>query len=117
MAAARTPASRELQRRRIALVTRGLAVASVVATAIFGIAFLGIVASLFWGRGEARGDLRFALGVLGLLLLQMAIGDIQWREHLPWPLVLVHVTLATAVWAAIVALAARLLLRSRPVLP
>jgi cytochrome c oxidase assembly protein subunit 15 len=86
------------------------------ATAIFGIAFLGIVASL-WGRGEARGDLRFALGVLGLLLLQMAIGDIQWREHLPWPLVLVHVTLATAVWAAIVALAARLLLRSRPVLP
>ena len=38
MAAARTPASRELQRRRIALVTRGLAVASVVATAIFGIA-------------------------------------------------------------------------------
>ena len=38
MAPPRTPASRELQRRRIALVTRGLAVASVVATAIFGIA-------------------------------------------------------------------------------
>ena len=38
MAPVRPPASRELQRRRIALVTRGLAVASVVATAIFGIA-------------------------------------------------------------------------------
>ena len=87
------------------------------ATAIFGIAFLGIVASLLWSKDEARGDLRFACGVLGLLLLQMAIGDIQWREHLPWQLVLVHVTMATAVWAGIVALAARLLLRSRPVLP
>jgi cytochrome c oxidase assembly protein subunit 15 len=87
------------------------------ATAIFGIAFLGIVASLFWHRQEARGDLLFAAGVLGLLLMQMTIGDIQWREHLPWPLVLVHVTLATAVWAGVVALATRLLLRSRPVLP
>jgi heme a synthase len=67
------------------------------ATAIFGITFLGIVASLLWTRVDARGDLRFACGVLGLLLLQMAIGDVQWREHLPWPLVLVHVTLATAV--------------------
>jgi heme A synthase len=66
---------------------------------------------------EARGDLLFAAGVLGLLLLQMTVGDIQWREHLPWPLVLVHVTLATAVWFGVVALTARLLLRSRPVLP
>jgi cytochrome c oxidase assembly protein subunit 15 len=87
------------------------------ATAIFGISFLGIVASLLWHRREARADLVFALGVLGLLLIQMAIGDIQWREHLPWPLVLVHVTFATAVWVGVVALAARLLLRSRPVLP
>jgi heme a synthase len=87
------------------------------ATAIFGIAFLGIVASLLWRRDEARGDPPFAAGVLGLLLVQMAIGDVQWREHLPWPLVLVHVTLATAVWTGVVALAARLLLRSRPVLP
>lgn len=87
------------------------------ATAIFGISYLGIVASLLWSRREARGDLMFAGGVFGLLLLQMAIGDIQWREHLPWPLVLVHVTLATSVWTGVVALAARLLLRSRPVLP
>ena len=87
------------------------------ATAIFGITFLGIVASLLWRRTEARGDLLFAAGVLGLLLVQMVIGDIQWREHLPWPLVLAHVTMATAVWVGVVALAARLLLRSRPVLP
>jgi cytochrome c oxidase assembly protein subunit 15 len=87
------------------------------ATGIFSIAFVGIVASLLWHRKEARGDLMFAAGVLGLLLVQMAIGDVQWREHLPWPLVLAHVTLATAVWVGVVALAARLLLRSRPVLP
>jgi cytochrome c oxidase assembly protein subunit 15 len=87
------------------------------ATGIFSIAFVGIVASLLWHRKEARGDLMFAAGVLGLLLVQMTIGDIQWREHLPWPLVLAHVTLATAVWVGVVALAARLLLRSRPVLP
>ncbi|HEX5470214.1 MAG TPA: COX15/CtaA family protein [Gaiellaceae bacterium] len=87
------------------------------ATAIFGIAFLGIVASLLWHRNEARGDLLFAGAVLGLLLVQMAIGDIQWREHLPWPLVLVHVTFATAVWVGVVGLAARLFLRSRPILP
>jgi len=87
------------------------------ATGIFAIAFLGIVASLLWHRTDARGDLMFAAGVLGLLLAQMTIGDIQWREHLPWPLVLVHVTFATAVWVGVVGLAARLLLRSRPVLP
>jgi len=86
------------------------------ATGIFAIAFVGIVVSLLWHRAEARGDLRFALAVLGLLLVQMAIGDIQWREHLPWPLVLVHVTFATAIWAGVVALASRLLLSSRPVL-
>jgi heme A synthase len=87
------------------------------ATGIFAIAFVGIVASLLWHKEEARGDLMFAAGVLGLLLVQMAVGDIQWREHLPWGFVLVHVTLATAVWVGVVTLAARLLLRSRPVLP
>jgi heme a synthase len=87
------------------------------ATGIFAIAFVGIVASLLWHRAEARGDLVFSLGVLALLLVQMAVGDIQWREHLPWPLVLVHVTFATAIWAGVVTLASRLLLRSRPVLP
>jgi hypothetical protein len=35
----------------------------------------------------------------------MAIGEIQWRTHLPWGVVLVHVALAAAVWAGTVALA------------
>jgi cytochrome c oxidase assembly protein subunit 15 len=46
-----------------------------------------------------------ALGVFALLLLQMGIGEIQWRTHLPWGVVLVHVILAATVWAGTVALA------------
>jgi heme A synthase len=33
----------------------------------------------------------------------MALGELQYRTHLPWPLVLVHVGLAAAVWALLVA--------------
>jgi cytochrome c oxidase assembly protein subunit 15 len=87
------------------------------AAAVFGIVYLGVVASLFFARPQARNELFLAGGVLAALLAQMVIGDIQWRTHLPWGLVLVHVALATAVWAGVVALAARLILRSRPRLP
>jgi heme A synthase len=33
----------------------------------------------------------------------MALGDLQYRTHLPWGLVLVHVAVAATVWAATVA--------------
>ncbi len=39
-----------------------------------------------------------------LVLVQMALGDIQYRTHLPWGLVLVHVAVAATVWAWTVAL-------------
>ena len=42
-----------------------------------------------------------ASSLLGLLLVQMAIGETQYRTHLPWWLVLVHVTMAATVWAAV----------------
>jgi heme a synthase len=87
------------------------------AVAVFGIVYAGLVASLLTTRPRARVELALAAGVLGVLLVQMAIGDIQWRTQLPWGLVLVHVALATTVWAGVVALAARLLLRSLPRLP
>jgi heme a synthase len=87
------------------------------AAAVFGIVYAGLVASLLTARPRARLELALAAGVLGVLLVQMAIGDIQWRTHLPWGLVLVHVALATTVWAGVVALAALLLLRSLPRLP
>jgi cytochrome c oxidase assembly protein subunit 15 len=87
------------------------------ATAVFGIAYLGLVAALVWERRRARTELLFAGGILAVLLAQMTVGDVQWRTQLPWGLVLVHVALATALWSGIVALAARLLLRSQPRLP
>jgi cytochrome c oxidase assembly protein subunit 15 len=83
------------------------------ATAVFGIGFLVLLAALLRSRAVAAAELRFATGVLCVLLLQMAVGEIQWRNGLPAWLVLIHVTLATAAWAGIVAVAARLLAHPR----
>jgi heme a synthase len=87
------------------------------ATAVFGILFLGLLALLVVEHSRARVELRLAGVALGLLLAQMVVGEVQWREALPWWLVLVHVTLATAVWVVVVALAARIVLRHRARLP
>jgi cytochrome c oxidase assembly protein subunit 15 len=78
------------------------------ATAVFGVGFLLLGFALFRHRAQVRGELLLAAGVLGILLLQMAVGEIQWRNGLPWGLVLVHVALASAVWAGVVAVAVRL---------
>jgi cytochrome c oxidase assembly protein subunit 15 len=83
------------------------------ATAAFGIAFVGLLVALVLGR--LRPELLLAAGVLLLLVAQMAIGELQWRNGLPWGLVLVHVVVATAVWTGMVAIATRLGLRSRRV--
>jgi heme A synthase len=48
------------------------------------------------------------LVLLGLLTVQMAIGEVQYRNELPWWLVLGHVTVAATVWAATVVLVAGL---------
>jgi heme A synthase len=47
-----------------------------------------------------------SLAVLGLLLTQMVLGEVQYRTELPWWLVLLHVTVAAAVWGSAVALVA-----------
>ena len=87
------------------------------ATAVFGIAFLALLGLLVVERRRARVELRLGAAVLALLLVQMVVGEIQWREALPWGLVLLHVTLATAVWVLVVALAIRIVLRGRARLP
>jgi heme a synthase len=77
--------------------------------AIVGAFLLSFLFSVGYLAAYRRSSPRlFALGlaVLGLLLVQMGIGEIQWRTELPWELVLVHVVLAAAVWAGTVALAA-----------
>jgi heme a synthase len=71
-------------------------------TAVFGCVFLFALGYLASRRDEFPRLFRAALGVLGVLLVQMGIGELQYRTHLPWGLVLVHVALAAAVWAATV---------------
>lgn len=76
------------------------------ATAVFGVAFLVLVAAVLRRRARLSVAAALAPVVLVLVLLQMVVGEIQWRNQLPWWLVLVHVMLATAIWMGIVALAA-----------
>jgi len=69
------------------------------ATAAFGLAFLLLLAWLARNRRRAGVLGPGAVGLLLLLLVQMAVGELQWRNELPWWLVLIHVGLAGAVWA------------------
>lgn len=89
------------------------------ATAVFGVLFALVLAVLARRRDRARAPFVVAIGVLAVLLAQMAVGEIQWRNSLPWGVVLTHVGLAAAVWAGTVALVTLLwrpvaILGSRP---
>ena len=70
------------------------------ATAIFGVSFALLLAWLALRRSR---HLRGALTVLAVLAVQMTIGEVQYRTHLPWWLVLAHVTVAATVWATMCA--------------
>lgn len=75
------------------------------ATAVFGIVFLLVGWQLVRARRAAPGVVRLALVLLAVLLAQMLVGEIQYRNALPWGLVLVHVTLAAAIWGLSIAVA------------
>ena len=78
------------------------------ATAAFGISFLLLLVWLLRNRERAGVLGPGAVVLLVLLLVQMAVGELQWRNELPWWLVLIHVGLAALVWAWTVALATAL---------
>ncbi len=42
---------------------------------------------------------------MAVLVVQLVVGEVQYRNALPWLLVLVHVTLAAAAWGLTVAIA------------
>jgi cytochrome c oxidase assembly protein subunit 15 len=75
-------------------------VAAFTLSGALAFAWIGYRASWFSPR-----LLRIAQVTLGLLALQIALGEIQYRTHLPWPVVLAHVTVSAGVWAFVVALA------------
>ena len=83
----------------------------------FLLSFLFAIGYLAAYRQRSPALFRFGVAVLGLLLIQMGVGELQWRAELPWQLVLVHVTLAAAVWAGTVALAALFYRPPRSLLP
>jgi heme a synthase len=72
--------------------------------AVFGCSFLFMLGYLASRRSTAPLLFRSALAVLALLLAQVGLGELQYRLHLPWYLVLVHVAVAAGAWIGIVAL-------------
>jgi cytochrome c oxidase assembly protein subunit 15 len=82
---------------------------TVYAHAVVVAVFLGaLLFSLgYLAARRERSPRLFAGGLVlvALLLVQMAVGEVQWRTHLPWGVVLGHVLLAATVWAGTVALA------------
>ena len=87
-----------LWRLRPALLLHGTAVA------VLGCGLMFLIGYLIARRAAIGSHYAQGAGVLAaLVLVQMAIGDIQYRTHLPWGLVLVHVAMAATVWAATVA--------------
>src|SRR4029450_12564972 len=82
--------------------------------AAFGIGVI-VVGWLLWTiRQRYPGLLRIWVGLLLVLMGQAIVGEVQYRNALPWGLVLVHVILAAAIWAFSLALAFSLWRPPRP---
>jgi cytochrome c oxidase assembly protein subunit 15 len=77
----------------------GAVVGIFLCTFLFSLGYLGA------RRDRAPRLFMLATGVFVVLLGQMGLGELQWRTHLPWGLVLLHVFLAATVWIGTVALA------------
>ncbi len=73
--------------------------------AVFGIGVLVVGWLLFRLRDRYLGVVRLWALLLGVLAAQAILGEIQYRNALPWGLVLVHVALAAAIWGLSVTLA------------
>jgi cytochrome c oxidase assembly protein subunit 15 len=75
------------------------------AVAVFGISFLVL---LVWLTRQKSRFALLAVGVLVVLIAQMAVGEIQYRVDMVWWLVLIHVSLGAALWGVLTALVASL---------
>ena len=74
--------------------------------AVLGCSLMFLIGYLFARRATIGPYFVAAVGLAALVLVQMTLGDIQYRTHLPWGLVLVHVAVAATVWSWTVALVA-----------
>lgn len=91
--------------RRLGLSVSDTIYVHVRATAIYGIVLLVVGVFLWRLRAQLPGIVRAGIVLLGVLLLQMVVGEIQYRNALPWWLVAIHVSLAATIWALTVAIA------------
>jgi len=87
------------------------------AVAVFGVGLVFVLGYLAARRERSPHLFRLGLALLGLLVVQMILGEIQYRTHLPWGLVLAHVGLAAAVWALLVAFVTVLWRPPQPLVP
>jgi cytochrome c oxidase assembly protein subunit 15 len=80
------------------------------AVAAFGLCFLLLAAWAWRNRTRYPWLVRGCAGLLAILLVQMAIGETQYRiyDRIPWWVVLIHVTLAAGLFAWTVGLVSRL---------
>jgi heme a synthase len=80
------------------------------AVAVFGVVFLVLVVWAWRQRQRFPWLVRGCAALLSILVVQMAIGELQYRTYgtVPWGVVVLHVTLAAALFAWTVGLVARL---------
>ncbi len=80
------------------------------AVAVFGIVFLVLAGWAWLQRAEFPWLLRGCAGLLAILLVQMGIGEAQYRTYgsVPWWVVVIHVTMAALLFAWTVGLAGRI---------
>jgi cytochrome c oxidase assembly protein subunit 15 len=76
--------------------------------AAFGIGFLVLGYMLLRVRRAYPGFFRLWFTALVVLVAQMILGEVQYRNALPWGLVLLHVFLAATIWGLSVAITAAL---------
>jgi heme a synthase len=79
------------------------------AVAVFGGVLLVLAAWAWQRRDRFPWLVRGCAGLLALLLAQMAIGELQYRTYgsVPWGVIVIHVTLAAALFGWTVGLVAR----------
>jgi len=73
--------------------------------AVFGIGVLAVGWFLWRIRSDYPGLLRLWGALVAALTTQAVVGEVQYRNALPWGLVLVHVLLAATIWALTVGVA------------
>lgn len=91
--------------KRLGLAITDTVYVHVRVAALFGLGVLVVGWLLTRVRDRYPGIFRLWGVLVGVLVAQAILGEVQYRSALPWGLVLVHVFLAATIWALTVAMA------------